>query len=69
MNHETDLPKGQADVCFTSVASKTTMQAAALRLAPFELLKGKARFGGLARSLLRGVINFVFKLPLISAHR
>ena len=67
MNHETDLPKGQADVCFTSVASKTTMQAAALRLAPFELLKGKARFGGLARSLLRGVINFVFKLPLISA--
>ena len=67
MNHETDLPEGQADVCFTSVASKTTMQAAALRLAPFELLKGKARFGGLARSLLRGVIKLVFKLPLISA--
>lgn len=67
MNRETDLPEGQADVCFTSVASKTTMKAAALRLAPFEILSGKARFGGLARSLLRGAIKFVFRLPLISA--
>ena len=64
-NHQTDLPKAQADTCYTFMAAPITLKQSMYRMLPAVALPAKLFFNKLLRRLFRSIVDVLFFLPFV----
>ncbi len=64
-NQQTDLPKAQADTCYTFMAAPITLKQSMYRMLPALVLPGKLFYNKLLRRLFRKIVDVVFFFPSV----
>jgi choline dehydrogenase len=59
-NHQTDLPKAQADTCYTFMAAPITLKQSMYRMLPALVLPGKLFYNKLLRRVFRKIVDGLF---------